>query len=532
MEFDNMYDDYQMKKMRQMKKMKGGNLGNALLNLGSAIGSDFVEPLINRTLEGARQKRLERLAAQRAERAAQRAAQTQGGSLIFDRLKDVGGEFGNIFNSVSNSLAEADRQNKIKDAAEYRARISQARIRGKGRKSKGGVLGIRNFGIVDYFRGNRDNPDNHDRYNPSTPEDAKRDFERDIERRRRRIIDSEGFDMVGRNEIDDAIMAANMRNPQTGIELAGQGASGGFLLPLLAANAMGINPISEARKFLGFGLKGGFLPELLLANAMGVNPVKAISGLFGFGNNNDIVFIPDDKKNEKQFKMIHKGVVKGGAVNLNRPIGFSPSTVMKNMVKGIIGLGDDGIYFEPTNKKDSIYLKNFGMKKIKGGSQFWKDFGKGFSMVMGPASSLAGMAAMFPPLTPYAAPLSMATGILNSGVKALTGNGTTGGADPREYRHHSVTARPQLLQMANSRGIETSQAKGDAGGAYGGYVHRPSSYHGSGQNLYAGSCCPDMKRTVGSGSRSERAAIVKQVMNERGVSMIEASRIVKKENMY
>jgi len=519
-----MYDEYQMKKMR---KMKGGNLGNALLNLGSAIGSDFVEPLINRTLEGARQKRLERLAAQRAERAAQRAAQTQGGNLIFDRLKDVGGEFGNIFNSVSNSLSEAHRQNKIKDAqrlapsaAEYRASV--AALRGKGRKSKGGVLGIRNFGIVDYFRGNRDNPDNHDRYNPSTPEDVKRDFDRDIERRRRRAIDAEGFDMVGRNEIDDAIMA-NVANQQAGIELTGQGASGGFLLPLLAANAMGINPISEARKFLGFGLKGGFLPELLLANAMGVNPVKAISGLFGFGNNNDIVFIPDDKKNEKQFKMIHKGVVKGGAVNLNRPIGFSPATLMSNMIKGVIGLGDDGIYFEPFNKKDNIHLKNFGMKKIKGGSQFWKDFGKGFSMVMGPASSLAGMAAMFPPLTPYAAPLSMATGILNSGVKALTGNGTRGGADPREYRRPSHTARALQLQLANDRGIEVSDAKGEYGsrtrgtGSTGGYVYRPSTHTGAGAS---------------GGSRSERAAIVKQVMNERGVGMIEASRIVKSEGLY
>jgi len=630
----------------------------------------------------------------------------------------------------------------------------------KMRKIKGGVLGIRNFGVVDYFRGNRDNPDNHDNYNPSTPEDLRRDLEKDRERRRRRVIDAEGFEMIGADEIDNATMGNLQR--QDGIEMRGQGASGG-LIPFMGMSTLK-NPMSmmnpqmlanfmpmpsALRGLVGNGASGGFIPMMLAAAHMaGLNPMK-MAGLIGMGKNRkDILYYPKDEvsggffnpmslmsmasmapsllknlplgaifgkgKNNLQFlpnpelieKISLKGVKggsfmdslnniahsvvnnpvvkneaqkalnrfnqsnmgqdlaearrirtsKGGFLDGNAIVGamksgntakslgarlalgqFMPS-VMSNPLLGLIGLGKNKVIYYPHDEvrggmftiknlfdiatmapsflkdtplggifgkgKDDFefmlnpeLMKKFEKKGVKGGAfmdavnsitrtimtdpglrneinkfrrtdtgrnvfntsrdilntgldlveankirkarggnfqKYLKEFGSGFLMVQKPFTSATSMASMLPiPGAQLLKPVATLNNVANSAIGYLTGNGSTGGADPREYRRPSVTARPELLQMANMRGIETSQAKGDAGGAYGGYVHRPSSYHGSGQNLYAGSM--DMKRTVGCGggaARSERAAIVKQVMNERGVSMIEASRIVKNENMY
>ena len=464
------------------RKSKGSGLGDSLVNLGGEIGSRM-KPIFDEAKRLGNEKRA-RLAAEKRERDEMRARiAALGGSALTDRIRDVGNDVSSIFNNLGSSVSyHRDRGRQMRLAREQREQAAndetvalRARLaalegkgRGRPRKTNGGVLGIPNFGILDSIP----NLGIKDTISPPTEKMNYHNpyhmylYNKRVEQQKRkerieREDDDGDYEMVEKPQ-----EAASSSAPATG----------GFFTPMLLANAMGLTPqpIRALRGTL-FGAPsapatgGFFTPALLAANAMGINPVQALRGALGFGK--------------------------------------------------------DGIIFEPYNRKDGALLKEIGMKKIKGGSQFWKDFGKGFSMVMGPASTLSGMAALFPPLTPIAGPLSMATGLLNSGVKALTGNGTTGGSDPREYRHQSITTRPELLRMANMRGMEVSHAKGEKGGAYGGYVHRPSSYHGSGDNFYASGAS-------GGAKRSARAEIVKQVMNERGVSMIEASRIVKSEGLY
>jgi hypothetical protein len=124
-------------------------------------------------------------------------------------------------------------------------------------------------------------------------------------------------------------------------------------------------------------------------------------------------------------------------------------------------------------------------------------------------------------------PAANVLGLLGFGKKDMIAIGgamyAMGGSDPREYRRPSHTARALHLRMANERGIETSDAKGEYGnrtrgtGSTGGYVYRPSTHTGAGAS---------------GGARSARAEIVKKIMSERGVGMIEASRIVKSEGLY
>jgi len=125
-------------------------------------------------------------------------------------------------------------------------------------------------------------------------------------------------------------------------------------------------------------------------------------------------------------------------------------------------------------------------------------------------------------------PAANVLGLLGFGKKDMIAIGgamyAMGGSDPREYRRPSHTARALQLRMANDRGIETSDAKGEYGsrtrgtGSTGGYVYRPSTQTSGGG--------------ASGGARSARAEIVKKIMSERGVGMIEASRIVKSEGLY
>ena len=518
------------------RKSKGSGLGDSLVNLGSEIGARM-RPVFDEAKRLGTEKRA-RLAAEKRERDEMRARiAALGGSALTDRIRDVGNDVSSIFNNLGSSVSyHRDRGRQMRLAREQREQAAndetvalRARLaalegkgRGRPRKTNGGVLGIPNLGILDSIP----NLGIRDTISPTTAQMNANNpyhvylYNRRVEQQKRRE----------RQERDDDEDYEMVELPQA--ESSSTPATGGFFTPMLLANAMGLNPLHPIKALRGALLgspsapaTGGFFtPALLAANAMGINPVQALRGVFGFGMNNEIIYYPEDKKSEKEFKKMHKAGVKGGfllPLLAANAMGINPVQALR----GALGFGKDGIIFEPYNKKDGVLLKEIGMKKIRGGSQFWKDFGKGFSMVMGPASTLSGMAALIPPLTPFAAPLSMATGLLNSGVRALTGNGTTGGADPREYRRQSITARPEILRMANMRGIEVSHAKGEEGGAYGGYVHRPSSYHGSGDNFYASGAS-------GGAKRSARAEIVKQVMNERGVSMIEASRIVKSEGLY
>ena len=55
---------------------------------------------------------------------------------------------------------------------------------------------------------------------------------------------------------------------------------------------------------------------------------------------------------------------------------------------------------------------------------------------------------------------------------------------------------------------------------------------GKGEKILPGACRMEEKEGGAKGGRSKRAEIVKKIMKERGVKMIEASQIVKKEGLY
>jgi hypothetical protein len=542
MEFDNLYDEYQMKKMKKMKKSKGGSLGQSLLNLGSQIRTDLT-PLASRVMADTRRIRAERQA-QADERAALQAQiSALGGSALFDRLRDVGSELGNTYNSLSSSLSEASRRGRqiqldraareqalAADTVALRARL--AALQGRGRKTKGGVLGIPNMGILNRLRGQIHIPGEVPFVADHNNEDIDhRLFQQMVQNHPANMRAEEPFEMIGREEIDNAVMAnlqrqqAINRQQNPGIEMRGQGASGGFLDPMNLMNAYlssrnSSNPAASmaARAVLGsilpsslanMGLsavglgknkeaKGGFILPLMAAQAMGLNPIGAIRGLVGFGKNRkDVLFYPKDEAT-------------GGFLSpmMLMTLATMAPSILKNVPIGaILGSG----------KKFKFQFNEELLKKlegVKGGAsaQYYRNLASGVSNGLGLASGLSG-ALSFTPLAPIAAPMAATLGAISGILKAAS---TIGAGDPREYRRPSHSARKEHLQLANMRGIETSDAKG-------GYVHRPTKMHG-------GAMSGNM-RAVG-GARSERAAIVKNVMNERGVGLIEASKIVKNEGLY
>jgi hypothetical protein len=611
----------------------------------------------------------------------------------------------------------------------------------KMKKTKGGVLGIPNMGIMNRLRGPNYIPPLV--VDPNNEDIDHRLFQQMVQNHPANRREEEPFEMIGREEIDNANMGNLQR--QDGIEMRGQGVTGGFgfnpmnlLIPgaSLLPMAMSLDPIHMINKTLsGRGASGGFLPIPFMGamSMMGLDPMKHIRGLIGMGKNKkDILYYPKDEvsggflnpmtlmslanmapsllknlplgaivgkglkdlqflPNPEYLEKISKKGVKGGAFMdtlnniarsvVNNPVvknearqalnrfnqsnfgqdlaearriraargGFTDQilgamdstntakslgarlalantpfkllpTFAQNRLLGLIGLGKNkkDILFYPEVKggndffnlfeiakrlpsflKDTPLGGIFGkgkddfefqlnpelMKKIqkrgvkggafmdavnsithtimtdpavrneinkfrrtdtgrnvinttrdilntgldlveankirkaRGGTQYLKDFGAGFLMVNRPIGSLANTAAMASALpipgAQFLKPIAMAHNLVNGAMGFLTGNG-----DPREYRRPSHSARNKQLAMANERGIETSDAKG-------GYVHRPTKMHGGAQ-------CGNMSAIGGSSgaARSERAAIVKQVMNERGVGLIEASKIVKNEGLY
>jgi hypothetical protein len=542
MEFNNLYDDYQMKKMRKMKKSKGGSLGQSLLNLGSQIRTDLT-PFASRVVADARRIRAEREAQANERAALQAQISALGGSALFDRLGDVGGELGNTFNNLRQHFNDnvargnviiADRRAREQalaaDTVAMRARLAALQGRGRGRKAKGGVLGIPNLGIMNRLRGPNYIPPlvadhNNEDIDP-------RLFQQMVQNHPANRREEEPFEMIGREEIDNAVMAnlqrqqAINRQQNPGIEMRGQGASGGFLDPMNLMNAYlgsrnSSNPTQSmiARTLLGsvlpsslanMGLsavglgknkeaKGGFMIPLLLAAQMGgLNPLGALRGVVGLG------------KNRKDVLYYHKDEATGGFLNpmtLMTLAAMAPMFMKNKPIGAVVGSGKQ-LKFQHNEE----LLRN--LEGVRGGasSQYYRNLASGVSSGLGLASGLSG-ALSFTPLAPIAAPMAATLGVISGLLKAAS---TIGAGDPREYRRASHSARNKQLAMANERGIETSDAKG-------GYVHRPTKMHGGAQ-------CGNM-RAVG-GARSARAAVVKNVMNERGVGLIEASKIVKNEGLY
>ena len=570
----------------------------------------------------------------------------------------------------------------------------------KMKKTKGGVLGIPNLGIIDRMRGNVYNPDRPDNYNPQA---GTREFEINLERDRRRINNArrpnEDFEIIGQNEIDDA-RAALQPNTNMGIEM--RSANGGFLpIPFMGAmSMMGLDPMKQLRGLIGMGknrkdilfypkdeVSGGFLNPMNLMSLATMAPSLLqnlpLGGIFGKGKNkfdfqinpelvekislkgvkggsimsalNRIVNNPvvkrealaamdrfnqttvgQDLAEARRIRMARGGFISGltgdnivGAMRSGNTakslgariaLGNMLPSVIANPLLGLIGLGKNKVYFSPKDevtggmfspqnlfdiatmapsflkytplgsifgkgKDDFEFILNPEViKKIqkrgvkggafvdtlnnitrtimtdpairneinkfrksntgrdvinmgrdlieankiraaRGGSQYLKDFGSGFLMINKPLATMTDIGSMLPiPGSQFLKPMALMNNLFNSAVGAVTGNGDQREyrTDPREYRRPSITARKEQLALANIRGVETSDAKG-------GYVHRPTKSNKY-EDMHGGAMCGNM-HAVG-GSRSARAAIVKDVMNERGVGLIEASKIVKNEGLY
>jgi hypothetical protein len=170
------------------------------------------------------------------------------------------------------------------------------------------------------------------------------------------------------------------------------------------------------------------------------------------------------------------------------------------------------------------------------GAGFWDDFKSGFMSVVRPVAGVAKS------LLPLAGPEGMAAsgvmGALGLGKKrrgkGATGAGATGAGRKRGGRNTTFPG-----------GAAVSATEMEGSGLLGQDGH--GQYQGSGflsdlgipiiSNL-AGAIGLGHEQSgcgatgAGKGGRSARAAIVKKVMADRGVSMIEASKIVKSEGLY
>ena len=145
------------------------------------------------------------------------------------------------------------------------------------------------------------------------------------------------------------------------------------------------------------------------------------------------------------------------------------------------------------------------------GGGFWNDFAKGFTK--GFTSVLDVAAAPLAFVAPeIAAPLAIAS----KGIKTLAGGG-------KKARKPRVIAKKGYAAVEDDVEVAKKMGGAESGGAHSGGGMSGGAVSGAGKK----------KRAVGaSDGRAIRAAIVKKIMKERGVKMIEASQIVKREGLY
>jgi hypothetical protein len=240
--------------------------------------------------------------------------------------------------------------------------------------------------------------------------------------------------------------------------------------------------------------------------------------------------------------------------------------------------------YPPINMRSGMEVSSggryAGVDGAVGGS-FWKDFARGFTSVLDVAAK---------PLSVFLPPAGMALGALSSGVKGLAGRGRA-----RKHKRMMKTC-PMCMEMgcpcggARSGGVSAEEAFKDKimpvvsqfygelapelsgrlrkarGGAKSGgkMVASPAAavgkrmkkaradkeamakvmdaleatkpMHGGAKSggAKSGGAKSGGAKSGGAkkGGRNARAEIVKKVLKERGVKMIEASKIVKKEGLY
>lgn len=201
---------------------------------------------------------------------------------------------------------------------------------------------------------------------------------------------------------------------------------------------------------------------------------------------------------------------------------------------------------------DKVAVIERAMKKLQGGS-FWKDFGKGFK------KGFTGTLDIAKDIAPIAIPLMMAAGRSEYGQgfnmgKFLERQGRTipqrkgrkGGAMVGAYLgadgevHHGANVGRQVggvnlkdaiafTKSIGSKAVGEVKKRGKAAGKD--LLNEVGAAAKKSLKASANAAAKDVVAATG-GGRSARAAIVKKVMAERGISMINASKAVKAEGLY
>ena len=421
----------------------------------------------------------------------------------------------------------------------------------KNLKSKGGVLGIPNLGIMDRIAPpnaqlNYDNPFHRRLYQQR----QQQQMQQQQRQQRRERDDEDPFEMISFNEVAEA------RRPpsRTGIELKAMGRGRGrprkYMHQLEGdglwedMNAWGRQNEANFNKF-GRDFENAFRNAGIQMNAWGKRNEQMVRNALSDPRVMAILNDPEIQKLGKaavKMAVQYIPVIGPPAANVLGLLGFGKSKgrprkmLMHHQLEGD-GLWEDmnawgrqneanfnkfGRDFEAAFKNAGVQLNAWGRRNEQMVRNALSD-PRVMAILNDPEIQKLGKAAVkmavqyIPVIGP---PAANVLGLLGFGKYAI------GGADPREYRRPSHTARALQLRQANERGVEVSDAKGEYGsrtrgtGASGGYVYRPSTHTGAGASGGA------------MGKRSARAEIVKRIMNERGVSMIDASRIVKSEGLY
>ena len=159
---------------------------------------------------------------------------------------------------------------------------------------------------------------------------------------------------------------------------------------------------------------------------------------------------------------------------------------------------------------DKVAMVEKAMKTLHGGS-FWKDFGKGF------VKGFTGTLGVAKDLAPIVLPL-LGKGMVGAylGTDGQVHHGANvgrkvGGVNLKDAIAFTKDMGSKAVKEVKKRGVKALKAVAD--------------------DLKA-SVVREATKAVSGGGRSARAAIVKRVMAEKGLKMIEASKYVKEHGLY
>jgi uncharacterized protein YjgD (DUF1641 family) len=421
------------------------------------------------------------------------------------------------------------------------------------KNASGGVLGIPNFGIKDAIKDRLLSRDGRE-ISVNNPYYNRKDLEDHYKRKRQEQFKYEPYDMVSYNDV------AESRRPsdKSGFEMRamGRGRRRSLMHQLEGEgiwedmNAWGRQNEYNFNKF-GRDTEAAFKNAGVQMNAWGRRNQEAVMRALSDPRVMAILNDPEVQKLGKaavKMAVQYIPVIGPPAANVLGLLGFGKPRGRRSLKYE--PLEGDGIWedmnawgrqneynFNKFGRDTEAAFKNAGVQMNAWGRRNQEAVMRALSdprvmaVLNDPEVQKLGKAAIkmavqyIPVIGP---PAANVLGLLGFGKKdmiAIGGamGGAMGGSDPREYRRPSHTARALQLRMANDRGIEVSDAKGEYGnrtrgtGSTGGYVYRPSTQTSGGAS---------------GGARSARAEIVKKIMSERGVGMIEASRIVKSEGLY